>query len=156
MMRSARRRAVAAAVFLGTGAICACSSSPPPATSHGTLTVEVDPLGGTQVAQAYPDITDGSQVTVTDSSGKVIGTGTLSYDKTRTAVEAAVLAGMSGVSSEAALMQAYITVYDFTVTGLPGGESRYGFSIGTNRGTIWESPSQVKNPKLSLGSLSAS
>lgn len=48
-----------------------------------------------------------------------------------------------------------MAVYTFTVTGLPGGEARYGFSAGTNRGTIWEPPSQVKNPQLTLGSLSS-
>jgi hypothetical protein len=36
------------------------------------------------MSEAYPDVTDGSQVTVTDSSGKVIGTGTLSYSKADT------------------------------------------------------------------------
>jgi hypothetical protein len=141
---------LAAPVVLG-----ACSSSPPPVTAHGTLTVEVNPLGGTNLTDAYPDITNGSQVTVTDPSGKVIGTGTLSYDKTMTDTEAAIAGTELGLGSEADLLQADIAVYNFTVTGLTGGLSRYGFSVGTNRGAIWESPSQVKDPQLSLGSLSS-
>jgi hypothetical protein len=155
-MRSACRQVIAMAgllavpVFLG-----ACSSPLPPVTANGTLTVEVNPLGGISLTDAYPDITDGSQVTVTDPSGKVIGTGTLSYSQVRTDVEALILGKAMGLGAEADLMEADIAVYTFTVTGLPGGETRYGFSVGTNRGTIWESPQQVKDPALSLGSLSS-
>jgi hypothetical protein len=36
------------------------------------------------MTEAYPDITDGSQVTVTCSSGTVMGTSTLSYSKADT------------------------------------------------------------------------
>ena len=155
-MRSARGQTAVVAGFLGSAVVLgACSSSPPPVTAHGTLTVEVNPLGGTEVAQAYPDITDGSQVTVTDPSGKVVGTGTLAYSKSQTATEALLLGTQMGLGANAADMVLDIAVYTFTVTGLPGGLPRYGFSVGTNRGTIWESPSQVKDPQLSLGSLSS-
>ncbi len=47
-----------------------------------------------------------------------------------------------------------IAVYHFTVTGLPGGLPRYGIKIG-NRDTHWESASQIKDPSLTLGSLSS-
>jgi hypothetical protein len=65
-------------------ALAGCSSGPPPVTAHGELTVYNNPFGGESMSEAYPDVTDGSQVTVTDSSGKVIGTGTLSYSKADT------------------------------------------------------------------------
>ncbi len=128
-----------------------CGSSPPPVTGHGTLTVYLNPFSGLNMQDAYPDITDGSQVTVTDDTGKVIGSGTLSYSKAQTftfLVEAAVkypqLAGSLAQD---------VAIYTFTVT-VPGGEQRYGFTVGKNRGTIWVAPSQVKDPGLTLGSLS--
>ena len=152
---SVMRYAVLAAVILPAAVLTACSSSPPPVTTHGTLTVEVNPLGGTEVSEAYPDITSGTQVTVTNPSGTVIGTGTLSYSKSQTDAEAFVLGTAMGLGTSADDLELDIGVYTFTVTGLPGGLSRYGFSVGTNRGTIWESPSKVKDPQLSLGSLSS-
>src|SRR5438034_2533443 len=82
-------------------ALAGCVNSQPPVTSHGTLTIYVDPLGGVSIAQGYPDITDGGQVTVTDSSGKVIGTGSLSYSQEQSRVSASIEASMlgSGVSA---------------------------------------------------------
>jgi hypothetical protein len=147
--------ALTAALIAAALAVTACSSGPPPVTSRGSLTLEVNPLGGTEVTDAYPDITDGSQVTVTDSSGKVIGTGTLSYSKQQTDVQALMAGTAMGLGSSASDLELDMAVYTFTVTGLPGGLPRYGFTMGHNRGTIWETPSQVKDPSLSLGSLSS-
>ena len=109
-------------------------------------------LSGANVQDSYPDITSGSQVTVTDSTGTVIGTGTLAYDSGKTSV-------LVSYAALAAKLPSYdftqdVAVYTFTVTGLPGGLSRYGIKVGQNRGTIWESASQVKDPALTLGSLS--
>jgi hypothetical protein len=131
--------------FLSSG------STAPPVTGHGTLIVYLNPFSGLNMQDAYPDITNGSQVTVTDDSGKVIGTGTLAYSKTQTflfLMEAAAKYGQT-----AADLAPDVAIYTFTVT-VPGGEQRYGFTVGKNRGTIWVPPSQVKDPGLTLGSLS--
>ena len=126
-------------------------STAPPVTSHGTVTLYSGLLSGLNVQDSYPDITSGSQVTVTDSAGKVIGTGTLSYSSAQTS--ALVL-----LSALAAKLPSYdftqdVAVYTFTVT-VPGGLDRYGLTVGRNRGIIYESASQMKVPALTLGSLS--
>jgi Protein of unknown function (DUF2510) len=108
--------------------------------------------GAEQVCADAPDITDGTQVTVTDSSGHVIGTGTLAEDDSPAAMAAekqydqlqlslgALGGGGPGMS-----------IYTFTAT-VPGGEPRYGIAIGQNRGTVWFSQSQMRSgPQLSLG-----
>jgi hypothetical protein len=129
----------------------ACSSTPPAVTSHGELTVYLNPFSGLSISEAYPDVTDGSQVTVTDPSGKVIGTGTLAYSKADTfsfLLQAEVKYPQIGSS-----LSGDIRLYRFTVTGIPAGLPRYGFSVGKNRGTIWVNAKDVKDPGLSLGSL---
>jgi hypothetical protein len=152
-----RRLTAAAAAVLAAGAVLAgCGGSPPEVTGHGTLTVYSELLSGVSVAEAYPDVTTGSQVTVTSPSGAVIGTGMLTFDKARTAefdIEAQIGAGKTGLT--ATEVAPYVAVYDFTVT-VPGGESRYGIQAGKGRGIIWVSPSQMKNPSLTLGSLDGS
>jgi hypothetical protein len=104
------------------------------------------------VQNAYPDIASGSQVTVTDSPGKVIGTGTLSYDPVQTATT--LVTATAGTGLTASELTAFVAVYDFTVT-VPGGLDRYGITVGQNRGTIYETATQMKKgPSLTLGSLS--
>ena len=65
----------------------------------------------------------GTQITVTDPSGKVIGTGTL------------------GVWADSSVTTSGLTVYlcdmPFTIKNVPS-EQRYGFSINGVPGTIWE------------------
>ena len=127
-------------------------SAASPITSRGTVTLFSGLLSGQNVQDSYPDITSGSQVTVSDSTGKVIGTGTLSYNSAQTS--ALVL-----MSALAAKLPSYdlaqdVAVYTFTVTSLPGGLERYGVKVGQNRGTVWETASQMKDPGLTLGSLS--
>ena len=88
---------------------------------------------------------------MTDSSGKVIGTGTLSYSKADTfsfLVQAEVKYPQIGQS-----LSSDIALYRFTVTDLPSGLPRYGFTVGKGRGTIWVNAKDVKDPGLSLGSL---
>jgi hypothetical protein len=80
----------------------------------------------------FPDITDGAQVTVVNSSNTVVGTGTLYLQGNQ--------AQTVGESDS----------YIFTVSKLPGGLARYGFEVGHNRGTVWETPSEAKDPSLSL------
>ncbi len=36
---------------------------------------------------------------------------------------------------------------------VPGGQARYGITVGQNRGVVYESASQMKDPGLTLGSL---
>ena len=148
-------------IFAGIGALVVTGviisfmlggSTAPPITSHGTVTLFSGLLSGQNVQDSYPDITSGSQVTVSDSTGKVIGTGTLSYSSAQTS--ALVL-----MSALAAKLPSYdltqdVAVYTFTVTSLPGGLERYGVKVGQNRGTVWETASQMKDPGLTLGSLS--
>lgn len=109
-------------------------------TVHGTFEVAGDVL---QSSQNYPDISDGTQVVVVDPSGKVIGTGQLSYDAKATAV-------FNKALGSAASLVGGETFYDFTVT-VPSGESRYGIEV-SHRGTIWFTPEQMqKGPGLSIG-----
>ncbi len=122
-----------AAAALVPGAV-ACSSGPGSFTAHGTEAVcnaNYTPLfpAGTTADDEYPDVTDGSQVTVTDSASHVIGTGTLSL--------------ASGSPAE--------DHYTFSVR-LPAGQPRYGISIGHDRGTVWFSEKRMRAaPALSLG-----
>lgn len=146
-----RTPALIASAAISVLAVTACGSSPPPVTTHGELTVYNSPVSGLSMSEAYPDVTDGSQITVTDSSDKVIGTGTLSYSKADTfsfLVQAEIKYPQIGQS-----LSSDIALYRFTVTDLPGGLPRYGFSIGKGRGTIWVNAKDVKDPGLSLGSL---
>ena len=130
---------------------CSNSPSPPPITAHGILTVYGNPVRGLSVQTAYPDIADGSRVTVTDDSGTAVGTGALTYSKSQTSVsvrEAAVKYGQT-----VAYLTPEVAIYTFTVSGLPRGLERYGFTVGRNRRTIWVPLAQVENPSLTLGLL---
>ena len=81
----------------------------------------------------YPDIATGSQVVITDASGKVL------------AVTA--LGGMKNISMP---LSGGACDYPFAVT-VPSGQSRYGVTIGHNRGTVWFTPAQMKDgPALEL------
>jgi hypothetical protein len=99
-------------------------------TAHGTETVAVSILAGESAQQAFPDVTDGGQVTVVDSTGNVVGSGILSETDTSTVIDE----------------------FKFTVT-VPGGLARYGIQIGNgSRGTVWFSKGQMKQgPRLCLG-----
>lgn len=107
-------------------------------SAHGTM--ELDDFTGDCVSDAgFSDITDGAQVTVTNSSGTVIGNGTLSYDTNQSSAQSNIQPGMS------------VCIYRFAVT-VPGGLSRYGITI-SHRGTIWFTSAQMtKGPGLSLSS----
>jgi len=149
-----RRHTALAAIGAAAALLAAGCGSPVPITARGTVTLYTGLLSGTDVADAYPDITAGSQVTVTSPSGTVIGTGTLAYSEAGTLKYVMLAAAEDGAATADALSDD-VAVYTFTVTGLPGGLSRYGFSVGRDRGVVWESPSQAKDPGLTLGSLSS-
>jgi hypothetical protein len=117
-------------------------------TAHGSETVTID----------APDVTDGSQVTVTDSAGHVLGTGTLVTDNSPAAqkeisqydsMSAALnteLGALGGDPSPG------MSVYKFTVDSLPAGQARYGVQIGQNRGIVWLTEKQMRSgADLSLG-----
>jgi hypothetical protein len=134
----------AGAAALAAGlTLSACSSGPSAITAHGT---ELDCTGS-------GDITAGSQVTVTDATGRVISTSSLTEDNSRLAQQVvsqydalqAELSALGGSSSSAA-------AWKFTVT-VPGGLARYGIAIGgPNRGVVWFTPQQMAaGPGLSLG-----
>ncbi|MGH3260444.1 MAG: hypothetical protein ACRDNS_00470 [Trebonia sp.] len=141
--------AAAAALTLVT----ACGTGAPAAiTSHGEVTVFAPPLGGQTVRDAYPDIASGGQVTVTNSAGKVVGTGTLLYSLGGT--KAALTKATAGTGMTATEMLAFVALYKFTVK-VPAGLARYGIKVGKGRGTIYFSARQMKQgPVLSLGSMS--
>ena len=102
-------------------------------TSTSTIHGQVSPNGSASAlglggdAQAYSECsedtpTPGTQVTVTDPSGKVIGTATL------------------GLWSHATISQSGLTLYTcnmpFTMKAVPA-EQRYGFEINNVPGKIW-------------------
>lgn len=128
--------AMAAIVLTVTLVLSACSSTPPSFTAHGTLTVSTGLFVGGPPSEVFSDISDGGQVTVVNSSNTVIGTGTIH---------------LQGSPAETV---GESDTYTFTVSNLPGGLSRYGFQVGQNRGTVSETPSEAKNPSLSLSTSS--
>lgn len=115
-----RRLLVTAAAAL---AAAACSGTPAPVTIRGTLTPALslsDAYSGFNCAFRAP--VPGQQVTVTDPSGKVIGTGTLGQWRHDTVK-------VSGVT-------VYRCDMPFTVTGVPP-QQRYGIQAAGSAGTTW-------------------
>jgi hypothetical protein len=124
-------RLIPPAIFLAAAlGLTACGGGAATTTIHG----QVEPsggalasVGGGGLAQTYSECAEdtpapGDQVTVTDPSGKVIGTGTL------------------GAWSHATTTASGVTMYPcwmpFTITGTPT-EPRYGFAINNVPGKIW-------------------
>jgi hypothetical protein len=135
------RRTIAAALAVtaltaGLG-LAACGSSQ--ITVKGAEEVCGGDAQGTS-PPGYTDVTAGTQVIVTDPAGTVIGTGTLAGGPATT--WSTTNAGLTTSSQ----------VYRFTVT-VPGGEKRYGISIGNvSRGRIWFSQQEMQaGPGLGLG-----
>lgn len=156
--------AVAALALAGgvtAGLALSGGSTPPPIVSHGTVTLLTGIIGGPEVTSAYPDVTNGSQITVVNSSGTVLGTGTLSYSLPETAADAtSMAAAFNGDAGGSAVtpgeMAVHVAVYDFTVN-VPGEQTRYGVTVGQNRGTEWLSAAQMKSgPALQIGSMTGS
>jgi len=111
--------ALVAAIWLrGSGGITIHGDVSP--SSAGSLVLGVAAQSYAGCARLNPQ--PGTQVTVTDPSGKVIGTGTLgvwSHATTRT----------GGVKT-------YTCTMPFTINSVPH-EAGYGFQIGHLPGTIW-------------------
>lgn len=102
-----------------------------------------------------PDITDGTQVVVTDSDGHVLATSSLQEDDSKTAMAAIkqydalqLTLGSFGSLADGGGMSAYTFKVD-----VPAGQARYGVSVGdVNRGTVWFTESQMrKGPQVGLG-----
>ncbi len=97
-------------------------------------------------------ISDGTQAVVTDSSGKVIGTGTLVTDNSKAALAVEqqydqLQLGLGSLGGNTSGM----SIYDFTASGLPSGLSRYGINLGSGHGTVWFSEKEmVAGPGRSL------
>ncbi len=106
-------------------AVTACSSAPQQMTVNGTVIVPDDVLGATS------PVSDGSQVTITDPSGKVIGFTTL-----------------NGNAPQGATLT---LTYGFTVK-VPEGESSYGITVNGLSGTERYTQQQMQQgPALCSG-----
>ncbi len=117
-----------AVIVTAVGALAGCPS-PKTITTLGVQTVEVT---GISPSDAYPDIHDGTQVTVIDSKGVVIG---------------------DGILTEIASSRLDEEDFVFKVT-VPAGLPRYGIQVGsTNRhGTVWFSEKEMREgPGLCIG-----
>jgi hypothetical protein len=140
------------AFAVALAAVLAGCGSTPPIHTDGQLEVFASPLNGQSAQTAYPGITPGTQVIVVNSSGKVIGTGSLTYNAA--AVQAAdkqFAAALPG--TPASMYSTWIEAFGFTAT-VPGGQPRYGIQVSGQPGTVWFTPAEMrKGPVLSLGSM---
>ena len=116
-----------AAVFSALFLLAACGSSPPPdMTVHGTVVVSDNPAGG----QPAP-VDVGSQVTVTDPSGKVIG-----------------FTSLDGNAPQGAT---FTLTFGFTAK-VPEGESSYGITVSGLSGTTRFTQAQMQQgPAICAG-----
>jgi len=107
-------------------------------TAHGSMEVD-DFTGSCLTDPGFSDITQGTQVVVTNSGGQVVGTSALNYDAQDSAAQSGLQPGLS------------VCIYTFTVS-VPGGLSRYGITV-SHRGTVWFTVAQMsKGPGLSISS----
>jgi hypothetical protein len=123
-------------------ALAACSGSPAGFTVKGT----VQDCTGT--------LSTGGQVTVADASGKILGSGTLTDDNSKAATT--LISGYDALQAQLSVLGGQtspgMSIYDFTVAALPGGQSRYGVSAGGQHGTVWFTPAEMsKGPDVSVG-----
>jgi hypothetical protein len=88
-------------------------------------------LGCQLSGTGYSDIAPGTQVVITAPDGTVLGSGALRNPVSK--------------------VQGSICLFPFTVSGIQGGEARYGVSV-SDRGTVWFSPQKVAGATLELGS----
>jgi hypothetical protein len=121
---------VAAVVGFGV-LLTACGSGT--IASHGVIQVQES---CSSASSDYPDVDQGAQVVVTNSTGAVIDTSQLDAGRQK---------NLAGFGSFAATCN-----YPFALQ-VPGGLARYGVTV-SHRGTIWFSARQMQNgPGLTLG-----
>lgn len=115
---------IAAAIL--AAALSSCSSTPAQMTVHGTVVVEDNPAAGIN-----PPVDVGSQVTVTDPAGKVIGFTSLNGDADQGAT--------------------FTLTFGFTMK-VPEGESSYGITVQGLTGTTRYTEAQMrKGPAICAG-----
>ena len=133
-------------------ALTGCSSAPTatptptrPATftASGFMDLSQTMLGGKIGDQCsgrggYSDMSGGTQVKISDASGKIIALGALDYGKAASSIP------------ETGTTRANICRFTFSVPGVPAGQSIYGVEVG-KRGVINFSESQAGSLALTLG-----
>lgn len=141
MKRNSKISVAAAGVLIAAGAAAGCSGGPGSITAHGTVQDCTGALSG------------GDQVTVADPGGKVLGSGSLTEDNSQQAASAEKIYDETQLPlGELGADTSGMTIYDFTVTGLPGGGARYGISAGNGHNAVWFTPAEMKKgPGLTLG-----
>jgi len=105
-------------------AACSGSSPAPTLTIRGTVTNDVSGAARYYQACSFGKPAPGTQIVVTDSAGKVVGTGTLGTWSHATAKDPAGDA-------------MFTCAMPFTIASVPQ-EARYGFQISGVPGTIYE------------------
>lgn len=133
--------ATAVLALAGIAAGLLLTAGPGSITVHGT---SEDCTGSEQ---------SGLPVTVLNSAQNVIGTGTLADDNSKAAAKLALqydklqlsLGALSGSGTSG------MSLFKFTAQ-VPAGQPRYGIQVGSGRGTVWFSESQMRaGPGLNLG-----
>jgi hypothetical protein len=129
---------------------------PKEVTVTGTMTVEAGEGSGANVGNAclteggYADIRTGTQVTVKDAGGKVIAIGSLGPGTVRAAQTLPKFNAEKGVVED--VSQAVKCGFEFSVAGVPGGESFYSVEVA-HRGDVRFSSADIGSPlEMSLGS----
>jgi hypothetical protein len=116
----------------GPGTLTVHGSVTPNSAAAGVFGPGMNRTSYAGCAGAKP--TPGTQITITDSSVKVLGTGTLgAWSNTTMTVSGTTI---------------YTCTMPFTITDVTAGEPRYGFAISGVPGTQWES--SVKNVALQV------
>ena len=124
-----------AATACGAGSVTIHGSVTPSSSASSVFGSGMTATSYAQCGTASP--APGDQVTVTDPSGKVIGTGTLGvWSRGSTTVSGTII---------------YPCDMPFTMGGVPS-ESRYGFEISGVPGTIWETSISHVSLAVSSGS----
>lgn len=117
------------------GHLIGAAAGPGQETVHGAMQVQES---CEEAGIDYPDIDQGTQVVVTDDTGKVLGSGAL---------------GEMKVDDSGVDFDGYGQTCDssFSVQ-VPAGQARYGVEVG-RRGTVWFTGDQMqRGPVLTLGS----
>jgi hypothetical protein len=140
----------AALALTGCAAAAPHPTPKPKLSASGSISVPIDAsalmTGATDNTEGspctstagYDDIAGGTQVVITDATGKTVAVGVHE--------SGALKAGPDATAFDARCD------FPFTVTGIPAGSKFYGVHIGnTNRGVQQERPDQLKSIALTIG-----
>ncbi|MEU8413910.1 hypothetical protein AB0C24_14075 [Amycolatopsis japonica] len=128
--------AAAAAVLVAIGVtVVVLLAGSEPVTAKGFLNFNCYPCN----SSINDDLKDGAQITVVNSTGDVIGSGT---------VKLVVIDDPS-----LSILSLYNRTFTFEITGIEGGHDRYGFHAGRpDRETMWvESDKMNEEIQLKIG-----